>query len=55
MDPMIIGLIVVVLVAIIYGAKKLIAHEDHQNERADTVRDNNTEKGVQEIKKRREI
>jgi len=53
MSTLQIVLAVIAVIAVIYGARKLIAHEDHQNDRADTERDNNTEKGIQEIKKTR--
>jgi len=53
MDTWQIVLAVIVVIAFVYGAKKLIAHEEHQNDRSDTVRDNNTEQGIQEIKSTR--
>lgn len=46
--------IIVVVVAVIYGLKKLIDYENYQNDRPDTIRDNNTSTGVQEIKKTRD-
>jgi len=48
-----IGLVIIAAIALIYGARKLIAHENHQNDNPDTERDNNTEQGIQEIKKTR--
>jgi len=45
----------VVVVAFIYGAKKLIASENHRNDSPDTERDNNTDAGIQEVKKKRNI
>ena len=47
--------IVIIVVAVIYGCKKLIDYEDFQNDRPDTIRDNNTSHGIQEIKKKREL
>jgi Sec-independent protein translocase protein TatA len=53
MSLMTIGIIVIVAV-VIYGAKKLIEYEDFQNDRPDTIRDNSTKPGIQEIKKTRD-
>lgn len=54
MDPMLIAIILVVIVVLVYGAKKLITSEDHKNDRTDTERDNNTDAGIQEVKSKRE-
>jgi len=47
--------VVLVVAAFIYGAIKLMATEVQKNDSPDTERDNNTDAGIQEIKRKREV
>jgi len=51
MSPIMMGLIVVVALGLLYGFSKLIMSEEVKNDSTDTVRDNNTDEGVQDIKR----